>query len=43
MFLIQARYGGATATEPGGPGRPGGNGHGELRGEDVIEEEYQEM
>ena len=28
---------------PGGPGRPGGSGHGEPRGEDVIEGEYQEM
>jgi hypothetical protein len=27
----------------GGPGRPDGNGNGEPRGEDVIEEEYRKM
>ena len=44
MVLGQAMYGGgATATGPGGPERPGGNGHGEPRGEDVIEGEYREM
>jgi molecular chaperone DnaK len=43
MVLGQAMYGGATATGPGGPGRPGGSEHGEPRGEDVIEGEYQEM
>jgi hypothetical protein len=43
MVLSQAMYIGATATGPGGPGRLGGSGHGEPRGEDVIEGEYQEM
>ncbi len=43
MVLGQAMYGGAAATGPGGPGRPGGNEHGEPRGEDVVEGEYQKM
>src|SRR5512136_161397 len=37
MGLGQAMYGG-----PSGP-QPGGNGHGEPRGEDVVEGEYQKM
>ena len=41
MILGQATYGGATATGPGGPEGPGGKGHSEPRGEDVIEGEYQ--
>jgi len=40
MALGQAMYGGAGTT---GTGRPGGNGHGEPRGEDVVEGEYQKM
>jgi len=43
MVLGQSMYGGATATGPGGPGRPGGNEHGEPQGEDVVEGEYQKM
>jgi len=48
MVLGQAMYGGATATGPGGPERPGGGetsfaGHGEPLGEDVVEGEYQKM
>lgn len=43
MVLGQAMYGGATATGPGDPERSGGNGHGEPRGEDVVEGEYQKM
>ena len=44
MVLGQATYGGgAAATGPGGPERPDGNGHGEPRGEDVVEGEYQKM
>ena len=44
MVLGQAMYGsGAAAAEPGGPGRPSGNGHGEPRGEDVVEGEYQKI
>jgi molecular chaperone DnaK len=43
MVLGQAMYGGATATGPGGPGRPDSNEHGEPRGEDVVEGEYQKM
>jgi molecular chaperone DnaK len=45
MVLGQAMYG-AAAGPAGGPtssGRPGGNGHGEPRGEDVVEGEYQTM
>jgi hypothetical protein len=42
MVLVQAMYGGATAGWVG-PGRPDGNGTGEPRGEDVIEEEYRKM
>ena len=41
MVLGQAMYGGAAG--PSGSGRPGGNGHGEPRGEDVVEGEYQAM
>ena len=42
MVLGQAMYGsGAPAAGPGGPGRPTGNGHGEPRGEEVVEGEYQ--
>jgi molecular chaperone DnaK len=37
MVLGQTMYGG-----PSGP-QPGGNGHGEPRGEDVVEGEYQKM
>ena len=40
MVLGQAMYGGAG---PAGSGQPGGNGHGEPRGEDVVEGEYQTM
>ncbi len=40
MVLGQAMYGQAG---PSGPGRAGGNGHGEPRGEDVVEGEYQTM
>ena len=43
MVLGQAMYGGAAAAGPGGPGRPGGNEHGEPQGEDVVEGEYQKM
>ena len=43
MILGQAAYGGAAATEPGGPEHPGGNGHTEPRGEDVVEGEFSEM
>jgi hypothetical protein len=44
MVLGQAMYGGgAAATGPGGPGRPEGNEHGEPRGEDVVEGEYQKI
>jgi len=40
MVLGQAMYG--AQGEPGGY-QPGGNGHGEPRGEDVVEGEYQTM
>jgi len=44
MVLGQATYGsGAAATGPGGPGRSDSNEHGEPRGEDVVEGEYQPM
>jgi hypothetical protein len=43
MVLGQAMYSGAAATGPGGPERPDGNEHGEPRGEDVVEGEYQQM
>jgi molecular chaperone DnaK len=44
MALGQAMYSsGATATEPGGSGRPGSNGHTEPRGEGVIEGEYKDI
>jgi len=44
MVLGQAMYGsGAPATGPGGAGRPTGNGHGEPRGEEVVEGEYRDM
>jgi molecular chaperone DnaK len=44
MVLGQAMYGNsASAAGSGGPGRPTGNGHGEPRGEDVVEGEYQEI
>ena len=44
MILGQAMYGsGAPATEAGGPGQPTGNGHGEPRGEDVVEGEYRHV
>ncbi len=39
MALGQAMYGAAPGTGPSGSGRPGGNGHGEPRGEDVVEGE----
>ncbi len=42
MVLGQAMYG-APGAGPSGTGRPGGNGHGEPRGEDVVEGEYQAM
>jgi molecular chaperone DnaK len=40
MVLGQTMYGGPTS--PSGAG-PRGNGHGEPRGEDVVEGEYQKM
>jgi len=40
MVLGQAMYG---STGPTDSGRPNGNGHGEPRGEDVVEGEYQTM
>ena len=44
MVLGQAMYGsGAPAAGPGGAGRPTGNGHGEPRGEEVVEGEFSEM
>ena len=43
MILGQAAYGGAAATEPGGPEHPGDNGHTEPRGEDVVEGEFSEV
>jgi len=44
MVLGQAmREAGAPGAGPSGAGRPGGNGHGEPRGEDVVEGEYQAM
>ena len=44
MALGQAMYGsGAPATGPGGPGHTTDNGHGEPRGEDVVEGEYRDM
>ena len=44
MALGQAMYGsGASAAGPSGPGRPTGNGHGEPRGEEVVEGEYRDM
>jgi len=44
MALGQAMYG-ASGQSGGwrGPDQPGGNGHGENRGEDVVEGEYQKM
>jgi len=42
MALGQAMYGSSTSG-PAGSSRPGGNGHGEPRGEDVVEGEYQKM
>ena len=42
MVLGQAMYG-APGAGPSGAGRPGGNGHGEPHGEDVVEGEYQAM
>jgi molecular chaperone DnaK len=42
MVLGQAMYG-ATSGGSTGPGSPSGNGHGEHRGEDVVEGEYQKM
>jgi molecular chaperone DnaK len=42
MVLGQAMYGAASGGSTG-PGRPSGNGHGEPRGEDVVEGEYQKM
>ena len=42
MVLGQAMYG-TPGAGPSGSGRPGGNGHGEPRGEDVVEGEYQKM
>ena len=44
MLLGQAMYGNsASATEAGAPGQPTGNGHGEPRGEDVVEGEYRHV
>ena len=44
MALGQAMYeSGAPAPEAGGPGQPTGNGHGEPRGEDVVEGEYRHV
>ena len=43
MVLGQAMYGGATASGADSPERPGGNGHGGPRDEDVIEGEYRDM
>ena len=44
MALGQSMYG-ASGQSGGwtGPDQPGGNGHGEHRGEDVVEGEYQKM
>jgi molecular chaperone DnaK len=42
MVLGQAMYG-TPGAGPSGSDRPGGNGHGEPRGEDVVEGEYQKM
>jgi molecular chaperone DnaK len=42
MVLGQAMYGAASGGSTG-PGSPSGNGHGEHRGEDVVEGEYQKM
>jgi molecular chaperone DnaK len=42
MVLGQAMYG-TPGAGPSGSDRPGGNGHGEPRGEDVVEGEYQAM
>ena len=42
MVLGQAMYG-APGAGPSGAGHPGGNGHGEPHGEDVVEGEYQTM
>jgi molecular chaperone DnaK len=42
MVLGQAMYD-APGAGPSGAGRPGGNGHGEPHGEDVVEGEYQAM
>jgi molecular chaperone DnaK len=42
MVLGQALYG-TPGSGPTSSGRPGGNGHGEPRGEDVVEGEYQKM
>ena len=39
MVLGQTMYGGPSSPQPGG----NGNGHGEPRGEDVVEGEYQKM
>ncbi len=43
MALGQTMYSGAAATGPDEPGRPGSNGHGEPRDEEVIEGEYRDM
>jgi molecular chaperone DnaK len=45
MALGQTMYGGPTGPSGAGPNgdQPGGNGHGEPRGEDVVEGEYQKM
>jgi len=44
MVLGQAmREAGTPGAGQGGPDRSGGNGHGEGRGEDVVEGEYQRM
>ena len=42
MVLGQAMYGAASGGSTG-PDRPRGDGHGEPRGEDVVEGEYQKM
>ena len=43
VVLGQAIYSGAAAAESGGPGQSDGKGHGEPRGEHVIESEYSEI
>jgi molecular chaperone DnaK len=42
MVLGQAMYG-TPGAGPQSSAHPGGNGHGEPRGEDVVEGEYQKM